>query len=508
MKQSPSHSWPNHTESVDSLQAEQIRLLYANLPMSIVLNAFLALTLAGIQSQLVTTLHLVVWLSVFSLVLLGRTLLLIAWKRSKVEVHDNARHWIFWFRLSVTATGIVWGAGAILLSPPENIVHQVYVAFVLAGLCAGGITSLSIDRISVIGFLLPILLPFITFFVWQGDTIHKSMSGIVLLFLIFIAASARQAGLTLHENFHLRSKAAEDELRFRLMLEFSPIATRITDRTTHKVMFANKSYIKLIGAKSDQVIGIDPTQYYANQEDYADILEQLNKGEHITNRLVELVVNDDMRTSKWVLASYLQIEYQDEPAILGWLYDITDRKQMEEKVQHLAHHDPLTGLPNRILLDDRLQQSLTIAERENTSVALMFVDLDKFKPVNDSYGHKIGDLMLQAVAKRIRKCLRKSDSVARIGGDEFVILLPEVGDSKGALEVAEKIHISLNQPFDLAGLKLHISSSIGIAIYPEHATEEQQLIHHADTAMYYAKKNGKDNVQLYEPRMREISVEA
>lgn len=504
MKQSPAHSWPNHTESVDSLQTEQIRLLYANLPMSIVINASLALILVGIQSQVISTSRLVVWLSVFALVLLGRILLAIALRRSRDEVLEKSRHWIFWLRLGVIATGIVWGVGAILLSPPENLVHQVYVAFLLAGLCAGAITSLFIDRISVFGFVLPILLPHMTFFILQGDAVHISMSGMMLLFLLYIAASARRAGLTLHENFRLRTKTVEDELRLREILEYSPVATRITDRTTHKVIFANQSYISLLGATTDQVIGIDPTQCYANPEDYADILERLDKGEHITNTLVELNVGEEMQTSKWALASYIQIEYQSEPAILGWLYDITDRKQMEEEIQHIAYHDSLTGLPNRILLDDRLHQALTIAERDNISVALMFIDLDKFKPVNDTHGHEVGDLMLQAVAERISNCLRKSDSVARIGGDEFVVLLPEVENAEAALEVAEKIHSSLNQTFQLANLTLNISSSTGIAIYPEHAIGEKQLIHYADTAMYYAKKNGRDNVQLYKAGMREI----
>ena len=493
-----------HIEPTDSVQAEQTELLYSNLPASICINSLLALTLTSVQGQILPKSLLLYWLSALALILLGRALLFISWKHSKSKLQNNSYHWLIRFRIGVIATGIMWGIGAILMSPTESFLHQLFVAFTLVGLCAGAISALFIDRISVVGFVLPIIIPQITFFILQGGKIHISMSAMALLFLLYIAASARQAGKMMHENIRFRKKAAEDELRFRKILEFSPIATRIADKEKNQVIFANQSYIELIGVPADQVIGTDPTQYYVEPGDYVSILERLNKGEHIKNKLIELIDSNNKQKSKWVLASYIQIEYQNKPSILGWLYDITDRKQMEEEIQHIAYHDLLTGLPNRILLNDRLHQALSIAERENTTVALMFVDLDKFKPINDTYGHEVGDLMLEAVAGRISKCLRKSDSVARIGGDEFVVLLPGVENIEAALEVAEKIRKSLNQPFEIAELSLNISSSTGIAIYPDHTTKERQLINHADTAMYHAKKNGKNNVQLYNSGMKNI----
>lgn len=297
----------------------------------------------------------------------------------------------------------------------------------------------------------------------------------------------------------------DSESRFRFMLENSPIAARITNQATCQVVFANQRYAALIDSVPDKVIGINPKRYYANPQDYADVLERLGKGERITNRLVELLVPNEHTVTKWALASYLQLEYQNEPAVLGWFYDITDRKEMEEQVLHLAYHDPLTDLPNRMLFADRLQQALASAKRDKTHLALLFIDLDKFKPVNDTYGHNMGDLLLKAVAQRIHDCLRESDTVARMGGDEFVVLLPLTKAEHDALEVAEKIRISLNQPFELAGYSLSISSSTGIAIYPEHGNEEKQLMKNADDAMYYAKLAGRDNVQVYRSGMPEIS---
>jgi diguanylate cyclase (GGDEF)-like protein/PAS domain S-box-containing protein len=184
--------------------------------------------------------------------------------------------------------------------------------------------------------------------------------------------------------------------------------------------------------------------------------------------------------------------------ILGVSRDISERKVVEENMRRMAQHDPLTGLPNRALFSDRLQQALAGAQRDGSRLALMFLDLDKFKPVNDRYGHGVGDLLLREVAERIAACLRTSDTVARVGGDEFVVLLRAI-DHENALAVGEKIRRSLAQPFDLGGRQLAISASIGIALFPEHGHEELDLSNKADHAMYYAKKHGHDRVILFGP---------
>ncbi len=185
--------------------------------------------------------------------------------------------------------------------------------------------------------------------------------------------------------------------------------------------------------------------------------------------------------------------------MFGTHQEITQRKLEEQKVRFDAEHDALTKLPNRALLNDRLQQALAIAKRDKEKLALMFIDLDKFKPVNDKFGHDVGDLLLKEVAQRIQGCLRESDTVARVGGDEFVVLLPSINEETDAIGVAEKIRHALNLPFDLAGHHLEISSSTGIAIYPDHGHDEHSLTKNADIAMYWAKANGRNNVQLFQP---------
>lgn len=180
--------------------------------------------------------------------------------------------------------------------------------------------------------------------------------------------------------------------------------------------------------------------------------------------------------------------------------EITERKAMEERLARMAQYDPLTELPNRALFDDRLQHAITQARREQNRLALMSIDLDRFKPVNDTHGHHVGDLLLQAVARRMQECVRESDSVGRIGGDEFFILLPVIESVADALTVAEKIRDALNKPFALEGLRLiGISSSVGITLYPDHGDDALLLYKYADQAMYRAKRQGRNQVRVFEP---------
>jgi diguanylate cyclase (GGDEF)-like protein/PAS domain S-box-containing protein len=178
-------------------------------------------------------------------------------------------------------------------------------------------------------------------------------------------------------------------------------------------------------------------------------------------------------------------------------HDIIERKRAVEQIQRMAHFDILTDLPNRGLLNDRLRQALAIAKRDKTHMALMFIDLDKFKPVNDTLGHNIGDMLLKEVAMRMQNCLRESDTVARMGGDEFVVLLPYIQSDLDPMAVAHKILQTLNQPFELDGHAIHISASIGVAVYPEHGSDEEQLLRNADNAMYQAKENGGSATVLF-----------
>lgn len=179
--------------------------------------------------------------------------------------------------------------------------------------------------------------------------------------------------------------------------------------------------------------------------------------------------------------------------------DITDRKQVEEALVRMAQYDGLTELPNRALFSDRLQHAISEAVRNKTRLALLFIDLDHFKTVNDTCGHAAGDLLIQAVARRLQSNVRKSDTVGRLAGDEFVVVLPDIEDDSFAMAVADKIRDSLCQPFDLNEYQSHaISASIGVAIYPDHGLNEIELTRSADNAMYGAKGSGRNQVRLFQ----------
>jgi len=185
----------------------------------------------------------------------------------------------------------------------------------------------------------------------------------------------------------------------------------------------------------------------------------------------------------------------------GVARDITDRIEAEEIIRFQAYHDILTRLPNRTLLNDRLRQALAQGKRNNTHLSVMFLDLDRFKVINDTLGHIVGDHLLQAVAARLQKCLRNGDTLARLGGDEFTLLLPEVESKKDAELIAKKIINTLKQAFEIDGHELFVSTSIGISHYPEDGDSIESLIKHADIAMYSVKGKGKNGYQFYDGEM-------
>ncbi len=182
-------------------------------------------------------------------------------------------------------------------------------------------------------------------------------------------------------------------------------------------------------------------------------------------------------------------------------------KMAKDQLAHLAHHDALTGLPNRILLQDRLSLAIELARRKGWQLALMFMDLDRFKNINDSLGHIVGDHLLQSVALRLSGCMRQSDTISRQGGDEFVMLLPFIKNAEEATLCAQKMLAALEPPHRIDGHDLHISVSIGISIFPKDGQDAETLMKNADTAMYHAKDNGRNHYKFFEPDMNALAVQ-
>ena len=271
----------------------------------------------------------------------------------------------------------------------------------------------------------------------------------------------------------------------------------------------------LLGYKSNELVGKHITMLYL-KEDFESLEHNINllkkNGEHHTT--VRLVKKSKKVVDADLSLSLIRDEKGNPIEMVGYAQDITKRKQAEAELlrqkdilNHQAHHDALTGLANRILFNDRLEQSLKKAKRSNTKIAILFLDLDHFKEINDSLGHAVGDDILKIVTNRLNSTIRNEDSIARLGGDEFVIMLDGLTQGQNASLLAQKILEVLAQPVTIEGHILYISSSIGISIYPDDGFSTDNLLKYADSAMYKAKEEGRNNFQFYSAEMTELAFE-
>lgn len=266
----------------------------------------------------------------------------------------------------------------------------------------------------------------------------------------------------------------------------------------NEIISVNPAFTVITGYEPSEVIGRNPGLLASGTHSvkfYQDMWDQLATTSQWHGEICNRCKNGQFYI-EWLSIKQVRDEQGVPSHYVAVFSDISERKASEARMQHLAHFDVLTGLPNRALFSDRLRQAIAKARRDKTRLALMFIDLDEFKPVNDQLGHQVGDLLLKDVARRLSDCLRReSDTVARIGGDEFVAMLPDIETVQAATQVAEKILAALNRTFEIGEHQIHISSSIGIAIFPEHGSDENILLQSADAAMYQAKKNGRN--QMY-----------
>ncbi|MFI4940714.1 MAG: diguanylate cyclase domain-containing protein [Burkholderiales bacterium] len=333
-----------------------------------------------------------------------------------------------------------------------------------------------------------------------------------LLVALLVWATA-VAGIAVHIfriNRRLEKSLAgtiQTKLQLKILstaIDQSPTSVLITGADT-VIQYVNPSFTKVTGYSSDEAIGQTPKFMQSGLTKvatYQQMWGQLTRGEQWTGELLNRRKSGEIYWEEVHIAPVKDAQGHTTHYVAVKL-DITERKEAHDRLAHMAYHDKLTNLPNRTLFFERVAQGLALARRHKTRLALMFIDLDKFKEINDTDGHAVGDLVLQEVANRMSDCLRDSDTVGRIGGDEFVVLLPDAGSEESSIIVANKINAALNRPFVVADKECFISSSIGIALYPEHGSGEIELIKKADLAMYHAKVGGGDNVKVFKTDMEE-----
>ncbi|MDQ2869313.1 MAG: EAL domain-containing protein, partial [Acidobacteriota bacterium] len=307
-------------------------------------------------------------------------------------------------------------------------------------------------------------------------------------------------------------KRAEDalrasETRYRTLFERN-LAGVYRTTLEGRILDCNDSFARMFGYDSrEEVLGQPAWDFYRSSEDREAAVNRLRERHSLSN--YESCLRRRDGTLVWVLENGSVIEGVDgKPEMIeGTVIDITERKRAEEQVKHLAFHDALTGLPNRLLFQDRLRMAVLNAQRSEDRLATLFLDLDRFKVINDSLGHSIGDELLRRVAERLGSCVREGDTVARLGGDEFTVLVPGMADDEQAAKIARKILGVIRLPFVIDGRELFLTTSIGVAIYPADGENAETLVRNADTAMYRAKEQGRDNFQLYTAAMNSRALE-
>ncbi len=282
----------------------------------------------------------------------------------------------------------------------------------------------------------------------------------------------------------------------------------ITD-ALHRVVAVNRAFTDITGYSSREIVGHTLNDYSAATRDpsvFQMMWEHVSTHDHWQGEIWDQRKNGSVYPA-WFAITAIRDGKSEISNYMAILSDITDRKKNEEHTRHLAEHDFLTDLPNRVLLLDRLSLALAQARRRHSMLAILFLDLDHFKQVNDRYGHQVGDLVLKDVAQRLSKCVRGVDTVSRQGGDEFVIILSEIGGVDQAAHVANSVLQAIGQVNGVGGKEVHISASIGISVYPNDGDEIELLLKHADVAMYHAKEGGRNAFQFFNSAMNAHIVE-
>jgi diguanylate cyclase (GGDEF)-like protein/PAS domain S-box-containing protein len=299
-----------------------------------------------------------------------------------------------------------------------------------------------------------------------------------------------------------RKKIEEQQKLYARVVESTKEGVMVTNiRGT--IVAVNSAFCRITGYQESELIGQNPRILGSKWQDesfYKDFWNALTERGYWEGEMWDRR-KDGALYAEWARITAVRNAKNEITHYIAVINDITERKSSEERIHYLAYHDVLTDLPNRSLLDDRLKQALIHADRERFNLAVMFIDLDGFKQINDAYGHLFGDLLLKEAARRLTQWVRKQDTVTRQGGDEFVVALSRMQSPQDAVVVAEKLRAALAEPYLIDNRRVDVSASIGVSIYPQDGKSVDTLMMNADTAMYHAKEAGRNQVKFFTPEM-------
>lgn len=553
---------PPNPDFQSQLVDEKMRVLYEQAPgVNITIIVITVLSYLGLSSQLESG-YLLLWAGVM---LSFACIRLLLWYRHKIKPQlQSTREWlrtytfvtgllglvfgacyfygynnqdyIVAFILILLLAGVISGAAHVMICyPPAFIVYTYPQAFIFAGVQFSNPTMAE----TLIAICVLVYLAMLTVFVrnshgqfvqsfrllYQNEKLIdelnqevKQREDLVRLRTNELLQSNDELEKEIQERKEAQSAAGLQLNLLNSILNATPdfIYYKDYQNLNGQYIGCNEAYAKLVGLEPDEIIGKTDKELYGEQEGgYLRAKDKVAIQAASTNLYEEWVTYPD---GEKVLLSALKTPFYDQQGtimgVLGVGRDITELKRTEEQLKrnelslhHLAHHDTLTELPNRLLLIDRLQQSIQKARRAGKGLAVLFIDVDNFKEINDSLGHSIGDQLLQAMAQRLKETIRKEDTAARLGGDEFTIILEELDDSRYAASVAEKLIDAFKQPLQLDNHEMTITISIGISLFPEHGNDTETLLRNADAAMYLTKKQGRDGYSLYTEDLTERAME-
>jgi diguanylate cyclase (GGDEF)-like protein len=471
--------------------------LFQRLPIVAALNLAVALGTILVFAGRQPTIVLATWLL---LMLLTLALRLHGWRQFRRAPAEAlaAPAWTRRFTIGAAATGLAWGLGAVLFYAPHSWVAQVYLPFVMAGMVGGSVTALTGHMPAYLAFSVCTLAPYAARLAFEGDLPHLVMATLVVLYLIGMGWLGRTVSGSLVASVRL---AAENQDLVAALHQKSAQLEATFDHINQGVaVFEGDGRLATWNPRHRELHGY-PSQLYRRGTRLKDFLrhdlgragggQRGRSGDHrrrfagrrpAPTRFEQQGANDRV----------LQVECNPMPGggFVSTSTDITERKRTEARMLHLAQHDWLTGLPNRLLFHDRLRQAMARCRREGGLLAVVLLDLDRFKQVNDAFGHRIGDDLLKQLGQRLQGALRESDTVARIGGDEFALVLPDLADAEAAALIADKLVRELDRPFELDVGALQPRASLGIALFPSDSQSAEQLMQNADLAMFRAKAAG------------------
>lgn len=357
----------------------------------------------------------------------------------------------------------------------------------IAGIVLAGFVGVGLLRMALL----------ILSFLQTNDFLKSGFTDSISITLYIILGICLTVGIILMVTRRLLVEVQVQEEKFTAAFHSSPYGIMLTRLCDGAIIEVNDGFVSLLGYEYDEAIGKTSLALgiWAKEEDRQTVVNELSRGCELHGAEFQFrKKSGDIMTG---LFSASNILINNEKWVLSNISDITELSQMKQKLQVMATHDSLTELPNRRMFFDRFDLAMANAQRKKSGLILMSLDLDDFKTINDELGHNIGDAVLVMVAARMKEILRKVDTVARFGGDEFVLLFGEINQKKDAADLAQKLLQELRQPVVIGEYRLMLSASIGVAMYPEDGKEMDDLIKKSDDALYFAKRQGKDSFRFW-----------